>query len=101
MTAKPNSLQAVLDRQKIEPDDTPQAPTIAPSGQAEPSRSSRSARKGGARAGSVLIGGHFSPDVSKQLGIIAAEEATTKQDLLAQALDLLFVKKGKKLIRDL
>ena len=52
------------------------------------------------RGNTVLIGGHFSPEVSKQLRIIAAEEGTTNQALLKQALDLLFTKKGKKLIVD-
>ena len=43
----------------------------------------------------VLIGGHFPPEVHKQLRIIAAEEETTHQALLAEALNLLFKKKGK------
>lgn len=48
------------------------------------------------RQDTVLIGGHFPPDVLRQLKIIAAEESTTNQALLAEALDLLFLKKGKK-----
>ncbi len=43
----------------------------------------------------VLVGGHFHPDVLKQLRMIAAEEGTTNQALIAEALDLLFKKKGK------
>lgn len=43
----------------------------------------------------VLVGGHFPPAVLKQLRIIAAEEGTTNQALLEEALDLLFLKKGK------
>lgn len=43
----------------------------------------------------VLVGGHFPPAVLKQLRIIAAEEETTNQALLEEALNLLFVKKGK------
>jgi len=50
------------------------------------------------RSNTVLIGGHFPPEVSRQLRIIAAEEGTTNQALLQEALDLLFAKKGKKLI---
>ena len=45
-----------------------------------------------------LVGGHFPPEVLKQLKIIAAEEGTTNQALLEEALNLLFVKKGKKKI---
>jgi hypothetical protein len=43
----------------------------------------------------VLIGGHFPPEVQRQLRMIAAEEGTTNQALLAEALNLLFRKKGK------
>jgi hypothetical protein len=35
------------------------------------------------------------PEVSTQLRIIAAEEGTTVQSLLGEALDDLFVKKGR------
>lgn len=49
----------------------------------------------------VLVGGHFAPAVLKQLRIIAAEEGTTNQALLEEALDLLFVKKGKRKIESL
>lgn len=63
------------------------------------------ARKGRARKAkpkeTVLVGGHFPPAVLKQLRIIAAEEGTTNQALLAEALNLLFVKKGKVKIESL
>lgn len=44
----------------------------------------------------VLIGSHFDPRVQKQLKILAAEEDRTHHSLLAEALDLLFMKYGKK-----
>ena len=47
------------------------------------------------RDGQKLIAGHFAPKVAKQLKLLAVEEDTTVQALLEQALDLLFVKKGK------
>ena len=47
------------------------------------------------RGKTVLVGGHFQPAVLKQLRIIAAEEDTTNQALLEEALNLLFVKKGR------
>lgn len=47
------------------------------------------------REGTRLIAGHFDPAVARQLKLLAAEEDTTVQALLAEALDLLFVKKGK------
>lgn len=49
----------------------------------------------------VMIGGHFSKAISRQLRLIAAEEDKTNLALLEEALNLLFVKKGKKKIKDL
>jgi hypothetical protein len=43
----------------------------------------------------VLIGGHFAPEVQTALKVIAAEERTTVQNLLAEALDTVFAKRGK------
>ena len=89
--AKPNALQAVLDRAKssAEPPVRPAPAVEQPKGKATPKTAS------GARQGTKLIGGHFAPEVSTQLRILAAEERTTVQSLLAEALDDLFVKKGR------
>ena len=89
---KANSLQAVLDRQKQA---TPEPPPVV-----QDEKIDANLNKPG-RKNTVLIGGHFPPTVAKQLGILAAEEGTTKQKLLAEALDLLFVKKGKRRINDI
>ena len=81
-----NALQAVLDRASR--DEEPEAARpIAPT----PVRRSKG------REGTVLIGGHFPPEVQRQLKIIAAEEGTTSQALLAEALDMLFQHRGKRL----
>jgi hypothetical protein len=48
-----------------------------------------------------FVGGHFDPAVGKQLRLIAVEDDTTVQALLEEALDLLFVKKGRQKIADL
>jgi len=99
-----NALQAVLDRQaatnpkSVEQITTQPVPLrtkrqpkkTAPVGQGEASTYSRPSR-----TGTRLIGGHFSPEVAKHLKILAAEEDTSVQSLLEEALDLLFVKKGK------
>lgn len=58
-------------------------------------------QKAPARASTKLVGGHFNPEVSRQLRLIAAEEDTTIQALLGEAIDLLFVKKGKAKIAQL
>jgi hypothetical protein len=85
--AKGNALQAVLDRAKTagDPAPSPATPAEAPT--------ARGAQ--GSRRGTKLIGGHFPPEVSTQLRILAAEGGTTVQSLLAEALDDLFVKKGR------
>jgi hypothetical protein len=47
------------------------------------------------RSGRVLIGGHFAPEVQTALKIIAAEERTTIQALLAEAINTVFAKRHK------
>ena len=86
--AKGNTLQAMLDRAKVGSDTPAAAPT--PISEAAPAKPASSGRHG-----TKLIGGHFAPEVSTQLRILAAEEGTTVQSLLAEALDDLFVKKGR------
>lgn len=53
------------------------------------------------RSGRVLIGGHFAPEVQTALKIIAAEERTTMQALLAEAINLVFAKRHKPEIADI
>jgi len=43
----------------------------------------------------VLVAGHFQPEVQRALRIMAAEEGTTVQALLAEALNMLFAKHHK------
>jgi len=47
------------------------------------------------RDGRRFVGAHFPPEVARQLRLIAAEDDTTIQALLEEAVDLLFVKKGR------
>ena len=58
-------------------------------------------KKKPSRQNTILIGGHFPPKVNQQLKMIAVEEMTTNQALLEEALDLLFIKKGKEKISNL
>jgi len=53
------------------------------------------------RSGKKLIAGHFEANVARQMRILAAQEDTTVQALLEEALNLLFVKKGKDHIKDI
>ena len=41
------------------------------------------------------MGGHFEPKVLKHMKLLAVEEDTTTQRLLEEAIDLLFLKKGR------
>jgi hypothetical protein len=41
------------------------------------------------RQGKKVISGHFSPELSRALNVLAAEQGTTVQALIGEALDLL------------
>lgn len=86
--AKGNTLQAMLDRAKAGGE--PPATAVIALPASTPPKAAPSGRQG-----TKLIGGHFAPEVSTQLRILAAEEGTTVQNLLAEALNDLFVKKGR------
>jgi hypothetical protein len=47
------------------------------------------------RSGRVLVGGHFAPEVQTALKIIAAEERSTVQALLAEGINTVFAKRHK------
>ena len=47
-------------------------------------------KKPPSRRGAKQIGGHFPPEVGKQLKQLAVAEDSTVQDLLGEALDMLF-----------
>jgi hypothetical protein len=79
-----NPLQAVLNRQLSK--DEPVIVETTP----EPRRFHRPVRDG-----RRFMGGHFEPKVLKQMKWLAVEEDTTTQKLLEEAIDLLFLKKGR------
>ena len=68
---------------------------------ARPAAAAKEKSTGRYRDSTVMVGGHFPPHVLRQLRMIAAEEDTTNQALIAEALDLLFMRKGKQKIADL
>lgn len=47
------------------------------------------------RSGRVLVGAHYAPEVQTALKVIAAEERTTVQALLAEGINTVFAKRGK------
>ena len=100
MPAPRNSLQAVLERQAKSAQPAEPQPSAAP--RASPAAAPSRPRAAGeekfyrpSREGRRLVAGHFDPKVAKQLKLLAAEEETTVQALLEEALNLLFIKKGK------
>lgn len=98
---KPNALLAAINRAVpiAEP------PAAAPGGIIESRRPSAAPKGASAarptRVGTKLVAGHFDPRIARQLRMIAAEEDSTVQALLEEALDLLFVKKGKARLDDI
>lgn len=101
---KPNALLAAVNRAVPKNEVLPEKAVIlepvetAP----EPARATGKAKtQRPSRKGTKLVAGHFDPKVARQLRIIAAEEDTTVQALLEEALDLLFVKKGRAHIKDI
>ena len=96
MSAQPNSLQAVLDRQAHAAH--PPAPVRRHTAGDQDSDTGKFYRP--SRDGQRLIAGHFDPKIAKQLKLLAAEEDTTVQALLEEALNLLFLKKGQGTMRN-
>lgn len=83
-----NSLQAVLSREAAAPEPEPKPRLSTDISKAEKFyRPSRDGRR--------FLGGHFDPKVVRQMKLIAVEEDTTMQALLEEAVDLLFLKKGR------
>lgn len=97
MSERPrNAMQAVLDRaaQPIQAS-VPKLPTTPPIGAATATRADRARFDRPSRRNTKLIGGHFSPDLARQLRMLAAEEDTTIQALLEEAIQLLLTKKAR------
>jgi len=57
-----------------------------------PAESAAARTVSAARQGLVQIAGHFEPGVRQQLALISAQQSRTQLDLLAEALNDLFVK---------
>lgn len=47
------------------------------------------------RVGRVLIGGHFAPEVQMELKILAAQERTSVQSLIAEGINAVFARRHK------
>ena len=73
----------------------PPRPTPAQAAEPPPSSSGMAAKRRPAREGKKGILGHFSPELSRMLNIMAIEEGTTVQALMGEAFDLLMRARGK------
>lgn len=87
-----NSLQAALNRKAKE---------VGAKVEDKKEEGTKNTYKPKSRTNTALIGGHFPKPVLKQLRFLAVEEDKSNQELLSEALDLLFVKKGKKKIGEI
>jgi hypothetical protein len=92
---KPNPLTQGLVAQRQKPQQVPESldPKLANAPVKAPVVPSR--------AGRVLIGAHFAPEVQVALKILAAEKRTTVQALLAQGIDMVFASYGKPQIAEM
>lgn len=61
----------------------------------------RASGKAPSRMGRVLIGGHFAPEVQMELKVLAAQERTTVQALLAEGINAVFARRHKPQIAEL
>ncbi len=84
---KPNPLAQGLNQTR--------AAAVAANTAASEQPVSRAGSHAGSRSGRVLVGGHFASEVQRALRIIAAEEGTTVQALLAEGINTVFAKRGK------
>jgi hypothetical protein len=97
MSEKPrNAMQAVLDRaaQSEAPPPSVRTAIRKPRATATPKLEAKSFDRP-SRQNTRLVGGHFPPEVARQLRILAAEEDTTVQALLEEAINLLLAKKAR------
>ena len=86
MTTRP-SLKALAGAERCPESPTPATPAPLP---AEPS-----VRVAATRLGSRQVSGHFTPEVAQALRMLAAEQDREQQELLAEALNMLFERYGK------
>lgn len=93
---KPNPLSQGLSQQT-----TARATVAAPTASTDTSPERPRKAQPPSRSGRVLIGGHFAPEVQTALKIIAAQERTTMQELLAEAINMVFAKRHKPEIADI
>ncbi len=91
---KQNPLTQGLSHQARKPDPVAAVPVSAP-------RPITAKTVPMSRVGRVLIGGHFAPEVQTALKIVAAEERTSVQALIAEGINAVFARRHKAQIASL
>ena len=91
---KPNPLSQGLKQQARKPE--PAAASVEVAAQPSVARSVPPSR-----VGRVLIGGHFAPEGQTALKIVAAEERTSVQSLIAEGINAVFARRHKAQIASL
>ena len=71
------------------------APVVVPAASQPADEHSQRSKRAPSRGGRVLVGGFFSPEVQTALKVLAAEERTTLQALLTEAINTVFAKRGR------
>lgn len=71
------------------------APVVVPEASQPADEDSQRSKRAPSRGGRVLVGGFFSPEVQTALKVLAAEERTTLQALLTEAINTVFAKRGR------
>jgi hypothetical protein len=79
----------------LPPGRTAKAKTVEPSPASSVVMAPSSGKRRPAREGKKGILGHFSPELSRALNIMAIEEGSTVQALMGEAFDLLMRTRGK------
>lgn len=89
--AKPNPLSQGLNQVRSSP-----APAAVAATSGTPVAKPKEARAvPPSRVGRVLIGGHFAPEVQMELKVLAAQERTTVQQLVAEGLNAVFASRHR------
>ena len=91
-----NAMQAVLDRTAhADPAPPPALPPLRKPRATLTAKPEAPSSERPSRRNTRLIGGHFPPEIGRQLRMLAAEEDTTIQALLEEAIKLLLAKKAR------
>jgi hypothetical protein len=88
---KPNPLSQGLKQQQARQAEFADAP-VPVTRAAEPRRAKPVPPS---RVGRVLIGGHFAPEVQTELKVLAAQERTSVQALIAEGINAVFARRHK------